>query len=222
MSSAVTLASRHPLSTRTLTITNTLTVHNTRISHRLRADNSTPAAASGWYRLRARLSLLCAGVLLTGVLCGQCLAAPPVAQSSGGDAALKAIAMEGLIIAASYAAAEQPRGFAVTTALIMPYAAAMDRASSSTTRWLGTIIAEGIAVYNYRVAKDNENADKDPNVEKVERDEIVRKNFVGWNIFAIAVGLSEHFTNSKASKSNLTYHVLPTSDGQTLQLSYRF
>ena len=140
--------------------------------------------------------------------------AAPTTQPSGGDAALKAIAMEGLVIAASYAAAEKPRAFGVTTALLMPYAAAMDTQSSSSTRWLGTIIAETIAVYNYRAGDETND---------VSRDDIIRKNFIGWNIFALTVGLSEHFTNTKPGQSApFSYYLLPTDQGQTLQLSYRF
>lgn len=140
-------------------------------------------------------------------------AAPGPQPASASDSALKAIAMEGLIIAASYAAAERPRSFGVGTALLMPYAAAMDRQSSVSTRWLGTIIAEGIAVYNYK-AGDKE----DP----VERDEIIRKNFIGWNIFALTVGLSEHFTNKKPGSLRYSMYLQPSKEGQTLQIAYRF
>jgi len=138
-----------------------------------------------------------------------------MADRSGGGAsgAYKALVMEGLIVAASYATAEKPRPVGVATALVMPYAAAMDAESSPATRWLGTIIAEGIAYFNYRAGDDANN---------IDRDEVVRKNIIGWNIFAVAVGLSEKLTNNKVKQSAFSYQLLPTELGQTLQISYRF
>lgn len=176
------------------------------VAHQRSADivsGTTQAWQYGRYLLFALLCFAQASVY----------AAPGPQPASTSDAALKAVAMEGLIIAASYAAAERPRSFGVGTALVMPYAAAMDRQSSVSTRWLGTIIAEGISVYNYRAGdKDN----------PVERDEIVRKNLIGWNIFALTVGLSEHFTNKKPGRLNYSLYLQPKKEGQTLQIAYRF
>jgi hypothetical protein len=136
--------------------------------------------------------------------------------ASGGDSALKAVVAEGLVIAASYAAAERPREFAATSGLLIPYAAALDDQSSTTTKWIGVIIAESMAVYNYRAGDDS---------EEIDRDEIRRKNFIGWNLFAVAVALSEKLTNShpdNRSRSRFSYSLYPYQDGQTLQMSYRF
>jgi len=135
------------------------------------------------------------------------------APSSGGDAAYKVLLIEAMIIGASYAAAEKPRAFGASTALLIPYAAAMDNQSSVSTRWIGTIIAEGIAFYNYRVESQD---------EPVERDEIVRKNIIGWNIFAVTVALSEKLTNVKTGQAGFSYYLQPSTQGQTLQVSYRF
>lgn len=176
-------------------------------------NNNNTQSQTGLAKYHKR-TFFCVVSALLLAFCSSGHAASARGSSGGGNAALKAVAMEGLVIAASYAAAEKPRGFAVATALLIPYSAALDDQSSTSTKWIGTLIAEGIAVFNYRASDD----------ETIERDEILRKNFIGWNIFAVAVALSEKLTHEKTdqSRSNFNYSLVPLKDGQSLQVSYRF
>ena len=139
------------------------------------------------------------------------------AEQQGVGSGARFIAVETLIAVASYAAAESPKAVGIGAGLLVPMAAYMDQRSSTVTRWTGVIVAESIAYYNIRADGDDD----------ISKDDILKKNFIGWNIFALTVGLSDYFfpakeQNNRPRGPQLSLRVDPATAENSLQLSYRF
>lgn len=154
-------------------------------------------------------------MLLSSCHLGMVSAYDSAAETQGVGAGAKLIVVETLIAAASYAAAERPKEIGIGTGILIPMAAGLDIRSSLVTRWSGVLVAEAIAYYNVRAARD----------DGVTRDEILKKNFIGWNIFAITVGLSDHYFSvdkRAAIGPQLALWLSPETRQNGIQVSLRF
>ena len=115
---------------------------------------------------------------------------------------------EGMFAVNAYMASKKPRTYGTVAALLFPMA--IDGKSNTTTKWVGLIAAESIALYNIRVDED----------KKSEKD-IFRENMVAWHLFAGAVGLSNLLFDDEESNESLTFSPTP-DNGYELVYRYRF
>lgn len=90
----------------------------------------------------------------------------------------KAFVIEGLFIANSWLASEDPNTYGGIAALLFPLAAG-EGEGSTTTKWVGFLSAETIALYNLDIDED-----------KKSKSEIFKENLIAWHVFAALVGFT--------------------------------
>lgn len=117
--------------------------------------------------------------------------------------------LEGMFAANAWLASENPNAYGAVTALLFPLAAG-EGSSSNTTKWVGFVGAESIALYNLNIDEDKES-----------KSEIFKNNMLAWHLFAGAVGLTGYIMGDYCSKKSLS--LIPTpAGGAQLVYNYKF
>jgi len=100
---------------------------------------------------------------------------------------------EGSFLANAWLASEDPHAYGVVLALLAPLAAAGEGNSSETTKWVGLIAAESIAIYNIGI-----------DTNKKSKSDIFKKNFIAWHLFAATIGVTGYIMGDFDSEQSLS------------------
>jgi hypothetical protein len=120
-----------------------------------------------------------------------------------------ALVAEGVFIAASAVASREPRAFGVVSALMFP-AAVLGSDISKPTSAVALIGAETLAFYNISVNKNDRT-----------RQQIFRKNMIGWHALALVVGVTGYIMGDYGSNQSLAL-VPAENHGAKIMYSYNF
>ncbi len=111
----------------------------------------------------------------------------------------KVLIAEGLFLVNSWMASESPNTYGAIAALLFPIGAAGGN-ESATTKWVGFLSAESLAIYNINLDEDKEN-----------KSDIFKNNMIGWHIFAGLTGLTGYIMGDFDSDESLS--LLPLLSG---------
>jgi len=137
------------------------------------------------------------------------LAARAADDSSQPSNLTLALVAEGVFITASAVASRKPRAFGIIGALAFP-AAAMGSETSDTTNTIALIGAEALGFYNITVDTNDRT-----------RQEIFRKNMIGWHAIALAVGVTGYIMGDFGTNKSVA--VVPVDKhGAKIMYSYNF
>jgi hypothetical protein len=123
--------------------------------------------------------------------------------------------VEGIAVAYSFLASNNPKDFGVALAWLTPLMLASGKSGdeSTTNATIAMFVGmETMAFYNMWVLDKN----------KDMPEENFRQNFVGWNVVFAAAAATEYLSRRSKSKSRYTYFVAPIEGGGFVQLSYQF
>lgn len=116
---------------------------------------------------------------------------------------------EGLVLANAWLASENPHIYGGALAILSPLGAAEGNAST-TTKWVGFLSAESIAVYNLNIDEN-----------KKSKSDIFKDNFIAWHLFAATIGISGYLMGDFKSKESLSLRP-DFNGGATLVYNRRF
>lgn len=120
-----------------------------------------------------------------------------------------AFVAEGVFIVASAVASKEPHAFGVAAALMFP-AAVLGSNISTTTSTIAMIGSESLAFYNITVDRNNRT-----------RQDIFKRNMIGWHALALAVGVTGYFMGDYGSNKSVA--VVPVDNhGAKIMYSYNF
>jgi hypothetical protein len=114
----------------------------------------------------------------------------------------KILIVEGLFLLNSWMASQSPNTYGGFAALLFPLGAGEGN-GSATTKWVGFIGAESIAIYNLKLDED-----------KVSKNDVFKNNIIGWHIFAGVTGLTGYIMGDFKSHESLRLLPSPNGGGQ--------
>ena len=121
----------------------------------------------------------------------------------------KILIVEGLFLVNSWMASESPNTYGAIAALLFPIGAAEGN-NSATTKWVGFLSAESLAIYNINLDEDKE-----------RKSDIFKNNMIGWHIFAGLTGLTGYIMGDFESKESLSLIPMSTGGGKFVY-NYKF